>query len=351
MSLPAFPDKPEGYSIEDSISQILTSIAMEEIGLSHILNSEGEKLQYVLGTLTDASKPNPTIPEILEVNESVKDMLGVVSTNQMFLFGKMSAALNAHFKNQTSRDSNGGDTPPDKPPDKPPILAVPSAADGRILTPQKTGDTAEWVEIAQNGGYSLIVRTKFINTFGSLAQKDNPDYQATAFGTSNAYGGSAVRNKINDWFTGAASVDADNLAADANLRKFTMKSNAAVQTGTGTAGPGGKGDSFSKPVAQGAPSGLDVAFALSYSEAANFISDEYGWGGDNFTPSDTPAQSNFAKLQLPEGSQFWLRSPGSDSDMAASLSQSGRVFQSAVDGSNGGLGLLYPALWVDSSVF
>ncbi|SFX00503.1 hypothetical protein SAMN04487866_101158 [Thermoactinomyces sp. DSM 45891] len=36
---------------EDSINLLLISIALEEIGLSNILNAEGEKLQYVLGTL------------------------------------------------------------------------------------------------------------------------------------------------------------------------------------------------------------------------------------------------------------------------------------------------------------
>jgi len=34
---------------EDAISQIISSIAMEELGLSHILNAEGEKIQFVLG--------------------------------------------------------------------------------------------------------------------------------------------------------------------------------------------------------------------------------------------------------------------------------------------------------------
>lgn len=97
MSVPSFPSPPEGYTLNDSIAQIITSIAMEEIGLSHIINAEGEKLQYVLGTLEGQSPPTPpTIDQVLEVNESVKDMLGQVSFSQMFLMGKMQAALNAY---------------------------------------------------------------------------------------------------------------------------------------------------------------------------------------------------------------------------------------------------------------
>jgi len=100
MSLPKFPDLPDGYSINDSIAQVITSIAMEEIGLSHIINAEGEKIQYILGTLENSPSLQmpPTIEQILEVNESVKDMLGQVSFSQMFLMGKMQAALNAYQK-------------------------------------------------------------------------------------------------------------------------------------------------------------------------------------------------------------------------------------------------------------
>jgi len=91
---------PDGYNINDSIAQILTSIAMEEIGLSHIINAEGEKIQYVLGTL-EGQRPQqpPTVEQILEVNESVKDMLSQVSFSQMFLMGKMQAALGAYKNN------------------------------------------------------------------------------------------------------------------------------------------------------------------------------------------------------------------------------------------------------------
>ena len=51
MSMPSFPNIDPPIQREDAVNQILSSIAMEELGLSHILNAEGEKLQYILGTI------------------------------------------------------------------------------------------------------------------------------------------------------------------------------------------------------------------------------------------------------------------------------------------------------------
>jgi len=101
MSLPLFPHVPEGFTFENSIGQMLTSIAMEEIGLSHVINAEGEKIQYILGTLPE-SKPEvaPTIDQVIEINESVKETLRQVAFNQMYLNAKMSTALKAYLQNK-----------------------------------------------------------------------------------------------------------------------------------------------------------------------------------------------------------------------------------------------------------
>ncbi|MCL2637362.1 MAG: hypothetical protein FWD48_03235 [Oscillospiraceae bacterium] len=97
MSMPKFPNVPD-LDLEDAISQIISSIAMEELALSHIINAEGEKLQYVLGTLETQRGAVPitiTLKDLLKINESIRDTLGAVSMNQMFLLGKLSAAVNA----------------------------------------------------------------------------------------------------------------------------------------------------------------------------------------------------------------------------------------------------------------
>jgi len=82
-------------TLENSLNMILTSIAMEELALSHIINAEGEKLQYVLGTLNESLGEKPSVEEILAVNKSVKSLLDSVMHNQVILKSKMECAVDA----------------------------------------------------------------------------------------------------------------------------------------------------------------------------------------------------------------------------------------------------------------
>ena len=96
MSLPKFPIDPSTITRDDAINMILTSIAMEEIGLSHVINAEGEKLQYLLGTLEGVSGPTGvTVDQILQANDSVMALLEQTASNQQALSDKMQAALNS----------------------------------------------------------------------------------------------------------------------------------------------------------------------------------------------------------------------------------------------------------------
>lgn len=78
---------------EDAINLLLSSIAMEELGLSHILNAEGEKLQYVLGTLPGLSGPAPTISDLLTVNDSVRSTIQDVTKKEWLLQNKLDSLM------------------------------------------------------------------------------------------------------------------------------------------------------------------------------------------------------------------------------------------------------------------
>lgn len=80
---------------DEALTMIVASIAMEELALSHIINAEGEKLQYILGTLPGGHGTCASTQEILAVNQSVKELLDTVMQSQMLLKGKLEKALGA----------------------------------------------------------------------------------------------------------------------------------------------------------------------------------------------------------------------------------------------------------------
>lgn len=95
MSMPSFPPCGADMTKDEALTMIIASIAMEELALSHIVNAEGEKLQYVLGTLPGSRKPCASTQEILAVNQSAAALLDTVMQSQMLLKGKLEKALEA----------------------------------------------------------------------------------------------------------------------------------------------------------------------------------------------------------------------------------------------------------------
>ena len=77
---------------EEALTMIIASIAMEELAMSHILNAEGEKLQYILGTLPGTS-PCACPQDVLAVNKSVTALVEAVTQNQMLLKNKLAQVL------------------------------------------------------------------------------------------------------------------------------------------------------------------------------------------------------------------------------------------------------------------
>lgn len=94
MSLPNFPQTNPALTREESLNEIIASIAAEELSLSHILNAEGEKLQYVLGTLPGLEEA-AAFDEVIKVSRSVRDTVSGVTEQQMLLTGKLNAAMTA----------------------------------------------------------------------------------------------------------------------------------------------------------------------------------------------------------------------------------------------------------------
>lgn len=92
MSMPSFPPNGADMTQEEALTMIIASIAMEELALSHILNAEGEKLQYILGTLP-GTNPCACPHDVLAVNKSVTALVEAVTQNQMLLKNKLAQVL------------------------------------------------------------------------------------------------------------------------------------------------------------------------------------------------------------------------------------------------------------------
>ncbi len=92
MSFPNIPDITPAIEIEKDqcVSMLLASVALEEMGLSHIINAEAEKIQYAVGTLGDLGLTSPaTIDQVLAINDSACNALRNVIKNEMLLGMKM----------------------------------------------------------------------------------------------------------------------------------------------------------------------------------------------------------------------------------------------------------------------
>ncbi|MCM3663101.1 hypothetical protein M3204_01710 [Mesobacillus subterraneus] len=99
MSFPNVPNITPLISVttEQTIPLLLSSIALEELALAHIMNAEAEKLQMVLGTLDDTgvtfSPPEISVGDLLEVNASVRNTLRNVIKKEMLLEFKFENVL------------------------------------------------------------------------------------------------------------------------------------------------------------------------------------------------------------------------------------------------------------------
>lgn len=96
MSAPTFPHGPNGGNAnrEQAAIAVLFSIAAEELGLAHILNAEGEKIQAAVGTLHegDTAIAN-TITDLVDIDCSVQQTVEAVLLKNIVLELKFTNVL------------------------------------------------------------------------------------------------------------------------------------------------------------------------------------------------------------------------------------------------------------------
>lgn len=94
MSMPELPNLNKFPTMEQAITAIITSIALEEIALSHVINAESEKIKLIVNCAKDKGCENMDPEELLAVNSSVADVLKSIVQLQVILKEKLEIASN-----------------------------------------------------------------------------------------------------------------------------------------------------------------------------------------------------------------------------------------------------------------
>ena len=287
MSLPTFPELPEGFTFENSVFQIITSIAMEEIGLSHIINAEGEKLQYILGTLPNVPPPSPppTIDQVIEVNDSVREVLRSISFSHMFLNAKMTDALKAYLEYICLGGCPTGPVPTG--PTGPIGPEIPGVGGSVVI------DGFPWTVmrevVNQTGTYKLLV--------SGVAMAHNIQFNPTQ---DSYYGGSNLQSVITGIYSGMNVMK--QIAVVPNLgnhAQYTVTEPTPQMAGAQTE---------------------DIFFALTWQDVTNWGSAAYNYPGKWWTrsayssskcwyvyPAKRKMDEGYAKTKLGVVPAVWVR--------------------------------------------
>lgn len=95
MSFPTIPQVAPLLSINRTqvVNLLLASVAFEELGLAHIINVEGEKLQSILGTLPGLAVTAASFNDLITMNREVRRTLQTALKSQMLLQFKLEDIL------------------------------------------------------------------------------------------------------------------------------------------------------------------------------------------------------------------------------------------------------------------
>jgi hypothetical protein len=104
MTMPVVPDRDRDAAIND----VLVSIALEETALAHLINAEAEKVQWSVGLLETEPAEALDVEQVIEVQESVADVLRHAIKFQMLLQFKLEDILDA-IEDEDDEDDDDDD--------------------------------------------------------------------------------------------------------------------------------------------------------------------------------------------------------------------------------------------------
>lgn len=97
--MPTIPAEPHRPSRQEVIIDLLASISLEEIALSHLMNAEAEKIQAYVGKYRDSST-KPSTGEVSDFNKGVCQFLETIIMKEWLLLRKLENIID--FSNKES---------------------------------------------------------------------------------------------------------------------------------------------------------------------------------------------------------------------------------------------------------
>jgi hypothetical protein len=103
MSMPTIPKEPYRPNRKEVAIDLLESIALEEIALSHIMNAEAEKIQAFVGK--DLNFPtHPKSGDIIKFNKEVNRLLETIVMKEWLLLKKLENVMDFIGKDKNHDD-------------------------------------------------------------------------------------------------------------------------------------------------------------------------------------------------------------------------------------------------------
>lgn len=103
MSMPTIPHEQHRPTMCETVIDLLKSIALEEVALSHLVNAESEKLQAFVGKYCDFPT-HPSTHEIIKFNQSINQLIDSVLMKEFLLLRKLEKTI--HLSEVTGCHSN-----------------------------------------------------------------------------------------------------------------------------------------------------------------------------------------------------------------------------------------------------
>lgn len=113
MSMPTIPEEPHRPNEKEVIIDLLESIALEEIALSHLLKAEAEKIQAFVGKKYEFPT-RPSNKDIIKFNKGVNRFLDKIVMKEWLLLTKFENVLDLidkdHCKKKHDRHHHGDES-------------------------------------------------------------------------------------------------------------------------------------------------------------------------------------------------------------------------------------------------